>query len=243
LTQKLKLPALPKFNLSSEDKKLAGAIRHIFGFSPSNINLYKQALRHKSAASEIRQGVKNSNERLEYLGDAVLSSVIATYLFKKFPYKEEGFLTEMRSKLVSRQRLNMICEKIGLDKLIQTGDSASVSQSIKGNAFESVVGAIYIDKGYDFTLKVIVKNIIISHLDIDEIEHEESNFKSRLLEWAQKEKKSLEYKIADIKDTSKNKIYYVEVYIDNAISGKGSGFSIKAAEQAAADNAMRKIQL
>ena len=229
--------------LFSKDKQLFIAIRHIFGFNPDNINLYKQALRHKSAASEIRNGIKNSNERLEYLGDAVLSSVIADYLFKRFPYKDEGFLTEMRSKLVSRARLNIVCEKIGLDKLIQTGDSASVTHSIRGNAFESVIGAIYLDKGYDFTLKVIVNNVIKLHLDINEIELQETNFKSRLLEWAQKEKKSLEYMIVETNESSRNKVYIVEVLIDNIPSGRGSGFSIKAAEQSAAELTLRSFNL
>jgi ribonuclease III len=225
-------------SIFSADKHLLKAIKHIFGFYPANINLYKQALRHKSVALEIRNGVKNSNERLEFLGDAVLSSVIADYLFKRFPYKDEGFLTEMRSKLVSRSHLNSICSKIGLDKFIQINESGSLSGSIKGNAFESLIGAIYIDKGYDFTRKVIVNKIIRFHLDIDEIESKELNFKSRLLEWTQKEKRTLEYKVVDTKDNNHNKLYFVEVEIDNHVEGKGSGFSIKAAEQSAAENAL-----
>ena len=227
----------------SKEKHLIIAFRRIFGFYPDNVNLYKQALRHKSAASDLKNGMKDSNERLEYLGDAVLSSVIADYLFKKFPYKDEGFLTEMRSKLVSRSRLNNVCEKIGLDKLIQTGESASVSHSIRGNAFESVIGAIYLDKGYDFTLNVVVNNVIKLHLDIDEIEQQDHNYKSKLLEWSQKEKKSLEYKITEVQEKTRNKIYYVEVYIDNLPSGKGSGYSIKAAEQAAASAAIKGINI
>lgn len=174
----------------SKDKQLFIAIKHIFGFYPGNINLYKQALRHKSAASEIRDGIKNSNERLEYLGDAVLSSVIADYLFKRFPYKDEGFLTEMRSKLVSRSHLNIICSKTGLDKLIEVNDTGALAGSIKGNAFESVIGAIYLDKGYYFALNIIIYKIIKYYLDIDEIELQEFNYKSKLLEWVQKEKKT-----------------------------------------------------
>lgn len=230
-----------KYVFSTEDRQLYKDIKHIFGIYPNNINLYKQALRHKSAASEIKNGFKNSNERLEFLGDAVISSVIADYLFKRFPYKDEGFLTEMRSKLVSRSRLNIICDKIGLDKLIQLAESAHFSQSIKGNAFESTIGAIYIDRGYDFALDVIVNKIIKYHLDIDEIELQEFNFKSKLLEWTQKEKKTMEYKVAEIKETSRNKIYYIEVYIDNVLSGKGSGLSIKNAEQNASEDALKKI--
>ncbi len=225
----------------SADKHLIKAIKHIFGFYPANINLYKQALRHKSIASEIRNGVKNSNERLEFLGDAVLSSVIADYLFKRFPFKDEGFLTEMRSKLVSRSQLNYICTKIGLDKLIQVNESGSISGSIRGNAFESFIGAIYIDKGYDFTKKIIVNKIIKYHLNMDEIESKELNFKSRLLEWVQKEKRTLEYKVVEANDNSHNKLYLVEAVIDDKVTGKGSGYSIKAAEQSAAEDTLNKM--
>jgi ribonuclease III len=147
----------------------------------------------------------------------------------------------MRSKLVSRTQLNSICTKIGLDKLIQTNESGSISGSIKGNALESFIGAIYIDKGYDFTMKVIVNKIIKYHLNMDAIESKELNFKSRLLEWAQKEKITFEYKVVDIKENSSNKIYFVEVVIDSQTTGKGSGFSIKAAEQSAAEDAINKM--
>lgn len=225
----------------TEDKQLFVAIKHIFGFYPKNINLYKQALRHKSAASEIKNGVKNSNERLEFLGDAVLSSIIADYLFKRFPYKDEGFLTEMRSKLVSRSQLNNISTKIGLDKLIQISDMGSLSNSMKGNALESLIGAIYIDKGYRFAKHVIVNKIIKYHINIEEVEAKETNFKSKLLEWTQKEKKSLEYKVIDINDNSHNRVYFVEVYIENMPEGKGTGYSIKSAEQKAAEEAIRKM--
>jgi ribonuclease III len=225
----------------SQDKQLFIAIRHIFGFYPKNINLYKQALRHKSAASEIRNGVKNSNERLEFLGDAVLSSIIADYLFKRFPYKDEGFLTEMRSKLVSRTQLNNICIKIGLDKLIQISDSGSLSNSIKGNALESFIGAMYIDKGYRFAKHVIVNKIIKFHINIEELEAKDTNFKSKLLEWAQKEKRTLEYKVINVNENYHNRLYTVEVLLDSNSEGKGSGYSIKAAEQKAAEDAINKL--
>jgi ribonuclease III len=236
----LNIHRLPKL-LFSKDKYLIKSIKHIFGFYPGNINLYKQALRHKSAASEIRNGIKNSNERLEYLGDAVLSSIVADYLFKRFPYKDEGFLTEMRSKLVSRSMLNSLCEMISLDRLIQSGDNASFSQSMKGNAFESFIGAMYIDRGYYFTMDIVVNNIIKQHLNIDEIEQQEFNFKSKLLELTQKEKKTLEYKVVEIMERKKNKIYNVEVFIDGANFGRGTGYSIKAAEQNAAEEALKRF--
>ncbi|MDZ7742533.1 MAG: ribonuclease III domain-containing protein [Bacteroidota bacterium] len=136
------------------------------------------------------KGVRLSNERLEYLGDAVLSSAIADYLFKKFPYKDEGFLTEMRSKIVNRAQLNKLSKKLGLDRFLESeNDSKNLCKSINGDAFEALIGAMYLDRGYNFTRRIIIKRIINLHLDIDEIEKLENNYKSKLIEWSQKEKR------------------------------------------------------
>ena len=138
----------------SKEKSLAFNVKNLTGNFPGNINLYKQAFRHKSVSYEIFNGSRVSNERLEYLGDAVLSLVVADYLFRKYPFKDEGYLTLMRSKIVSRANLNKLSEKLGIDKLIMhDNDSSSVYRSIKGDAFEAFIGAIYIDKGYKSTYK------------------------------------------------------------------------------------------
>lgn len=226
----------------SKNRELFQSIKNIFGFYPENIFIYKLALRHKSASSEIAPGVKNSNERLEFLGDAILDSVVAEFLFKTFPYKDEGFLTKMRSKIVSRVQLNKLSIKLGIAKLVQTNrDSFSQPKSINGDAFEAVIGAIYIDKGYNFTRKIIIDKIIKLHLDIEELVNTETNFKSRLIEWAQKEKKELEFKLVREVGTGNKRLHIVELIIQGELVATAKDFSIKGAEQLAAEKAFNKM--
>ncbi len=215
--------------------ELPDAIRNIFGYYPKNIAIYELAFRHKSAATRINNGFRQCNERLEYLGDAVLGSVVADFLYKKFPFKDEGFLTEMRSRIVSRSNLNLLSRKLGLNKLIQASrDSGIKTSSIPGDAFEAFIGAVYLDKGYNFTKKLIVQQIIQTHLDIDELMQRDINFKSKIIEWAQKEKRSVEFNIVEEDDRGKNgKLYTIELEIDKEIAGRGQDFSIKRAEQSA----------
>lgn len=226
----------------SKNRELFQSIKNIFGFYPENIFIYTLALRHKSASSEIAPGVKNSNERLEFLGDAILDSVVAEFLFKTFPYKDEGFLTKMRSKIVSRVQLNKLSIKLGIAKLVQTNrDSFSQPKSINGDAFEAVIGAIYIDKGYNFTRKIIIDKIIKLHLDIEELVNTETNFKSRLIEWAQKEKKELEFKLVREVGTGNKRLHIVELIIQGELVATAKDFSIKGAEQLAAEKAFNKM--
>ncbi|TVQ93883.1 MAG: ribonuclease III [Bacteroidetes bacterium] len=227
----------------SQDAELTLALKNVFGFKPGNISLYKLAFRHKSAASSEYNGFRHSNERLEYLGDAVLGSVVADFLFKKFPYKDEGFLTEIRSRIVSRQNLNMLSRKLGFDNMVQTSkESQSVGTSILGDAFEAFVGALYLDKGYRFTNNLIVQKIIQNHLDLDELVCKEVNFKSKLIEWAQKEKHTIEFTVADeLENGKKLKIYVVNLLIDGQLIASGKDYSIKKAEQNAAELASIKI--
>ncbi len=218
-------------------RQLSQSVKNIFGFRPSNLHLYKLAFRHKSANKDVN-GIKINNERLEYLGDAVLGSVIADYLFKKFPYKGEGFLTEMRSKIVCRSNLEKLSRKLGLDKLIESsGDSRSSAKSMRGDAFEAFVGALYLDKGYDFTQKVIIKRIVNIHIDIDALEHLDLNFKSKLIEWAQKEKRDLNFDVVGERGEKNKRQYEVEVIVDNKSICMGIDFSIKGAEKIAAEKA------
>lgn len=227
--------------LFSSDRKLAGSIKNIFGFYPGNIYLYQLAFRHKSAATEIVNGLKMSNERLEYLGDAVLSLIIADYLFKKFPYKEEGFLTEMRARIVSRVQLNKLSIKLGLNSLIKSEIFTHQCKSMHGNAFEAFVGALYLDKGYDFAKKTILKRVIEVHLDIDKIQNEDTNFKSQMIEWSQKEKIPIEFKVIDEIGNGYGKQYQVELMVGNEVYSSGRDFSIKGAEQIAAGKALEKL--
>jgi ribonuclease-3 len=237
----LRIPGSIRY-LFGKDKKLALTLKNILGFYPGNIFLYKLALRHRSAAVEVATGKKISNERLEFLGDAVLSTVIADYLFHKYPFKDEGFLTQMRSKFVSRAHLNKLSLKLGLDALIKTeGDTGNVYRSMGGDAFEAMVGAIYIDQGFRFTRHIIIDRIIKLHIDPEALENRELNFKSKLIEYAQKEKLNLEFKVAGEVGKGYSRHYIVEACINDVSWGKGQGHSIKEAEQSAAEVACTKI--
>ncbi len=172
------------------ESDLSEAIKNVFGYRPGNVDVYKLAFCHKSRATNIGNGHKRSNERLEYLGDAVLGSVVADFLFKKFPFKDEGFLTEMRSRIVSRSNLNLLSRKLGFDKMIKVNVEGSMTgSSIMGDAFEAFIGALYLDKGYRFTQKIIIQKIIQTHLDLEDMMSRDINFKSKVIEWAQKEKR------------------------------------------------------
>ncbi len=228
----------------SEDKELYTAIKNIFGFYPGNIFLYKLAFRHKSLARDLNNGTRVSNERLEYLGDAILSAIVADYLFKMFPVKDEGFLTEMRSRIVSRASLNKLSQKLGLDKLILVSpEGNNVYKSMKGDAFEAVMGAIYLDKGYQFTRRVLIEKVILQHFDLDELENNDTNYKSRLIEWAQREKRIVEFITLSEVGHGYTKQYVVEVMIDKRGFGKGRDFSIKGAEQNAAMKALIELDI
>ena len=226
----------------SPDKHLYHSIKDIFGFFPGNIFLYKLAFLHKSAGSEIVHGVKINNERLEFLGDAILDAITADYLFKTFPVKDEGFLTEMRSKIVSRVQLNKLSLKLGMEKLIQL-DQTSQNQyrSLQGDAFEALVGAIYLDKGYEFTKKVLLERIIKQYFDIDELITHEMNYKSRMIEWAQKEKKRIAFQIIRETGAGYKKQYIIELLVDDTPLSQGQDYSIKGAEQLASEKAWTKL--
>jgi len=226
----------------SEDKKLFIALKNIFGFYPGNIFLYKLAFRHRSQAIELINGTRMSNERLEYLGDAILSAVVADYLFRLFPYKDEGFLTEMRSRIVSRAQLNNLSQKMGIDKLIVINtDNSHVYRSMKGDAFEALIGAIYLDKGYNFTRRIIIEKVIQQHYNVEELQNTNTNYKSQLIEWSQREKHNVEFITLNEVGHGYNKQYVVEVHVDNQSIGKGRDYSIKGAEQDAAMKALLQL--
>ena len=221
---------------TSKNKPLSEFIHNDFGFYPRNIALYELAFTHKSASENSLGHFKLNNERLEYLGDAVLSAAVADYLFRLFPTKAEGFLTEMRSKIVSRASLNKLSQKLGFERMIQySHDSHSNFKSMTGNAFEAFVGALYLDRGYDFTKYIIIDRIIKVHIDLDQLEQTDVNFKSKLLEWCQKGKHHLNFKLLNDKGNRQDRLYQVVVVIDDVEYGQGSDYSIKGAEQLAAE--------
>jgi ribonuclease-3 len=227
----------------SEDKQLFVALKNIFGFYPGNIFLYKLAFRHKSQTLELNNGSRVSNERLEYLGDAILSAVVADHLFKMFPYKDEGFLTEMRSRIVSRAQLNKLSQKLGIDTLINANtEKNNVYRSMKGDAFEALIGAMYLDKGYNFTRQIVIEKIIRQHFDLHELENNNTNYKSQIIEWSQREKRPVEFVILNEVGHGYNKQYVVDILVDKVSMGKGRDYSIKGAEQDAAMKALLQIE-
>lgn len=227
----------------SEDKQLFVALKNIFGYYPGNIFLYKLAFRHKSQAIELNNGSRVSNERLEFLGDAILSAVVADHLFKMFPYKDEGFLTEMRSRIVSRNQLNKLSQKMGVDTLITaSNETHNVYRSMKGDAFEALIGAMYLDKGYSFTRQIIIEKIIKQHFDLHELENNNTNYKSQIIEWSQREKRPVEFVIVNEVGHGYNKQYVVDVLVDKLSMGKGRDYSIKGAEQDAAMKALLQLE-
>ena len=226
----------------SSERQLFGSIKNIFGFYPVNIHLYKLALRHKSATINKINGLKLNNERLEYLGDAILSAVVADYLFRRFPYKNEGFLTEMRSKIVSRNSLNKLSKRLGLQHLILSDSSRpNQSKSAAGDAFEAFVGALYLDKGYRFTRKIIISRIINIQFDMEQLVDTELSYKSRMIEWAQKEKISLQFNVVDEVVEKNKKQYFVAVVVNGKTIAQSQDYSIKGAENSAAEKAWQKL--
>lgn len=225
------------------NKTLYRSIKNIFGFYPGNIFLYKLALLHRSATTKKINGLKVNNERLEYLGDAVLSAIVADYLFRRFPFNDEGFLTEMRSKIVSRSSLNKLSLKLGLSNLIKSSvDRANTNRSAGGDAFEALVGALYLDKGYAFTRKIVINRIITIHFDVEQLVEEEISYKSKIIEWAQKEKKEIEFKVIEEIGEKQEKLYLVAVIVDGKTLAQSKDYSIKGAEKLAAENAWLDIE-
>lgn len=217
----------------------AEILARIIGFYPDQISIYRQAFLHKSIIQNNQLQSFESNERLEFLGDAVLDSIISNYIYYKFPKKDEGYLTKLRSKLVSRQTLNNLGVKIGLQELMKS-NLERASKSVYGDALEALIGAIFLDKGYGFAQKFVEEKLLQNHIDIEEVIQTETDFKSRVIEWCQKEKISFEYKISE-KEEKKGKLYVAELLVDNELKGKGIAFTKKQAEQLAAEQFYQKI--
>lgn len=218
----------------------------MLGFVPGNLSLYRLAFRHKSVAQNVKKGIKNSNERLEFLGDAVLGSVVAEVLFKLYPYEDEGFLTELRSKIVNRGNLNQLARKLGFEQLIQYDNrmvNSTRQSSLLGDAFEALVGAIYLDKGYDFTKNFLVNHIIKSHIDIRHLEQTETNFKSKLIEWCQRHGKDITFELIENQVGESTKLFTVQANIDGEIMGTGKEFNKKNAEKLAAEKACEVLAI
>ena len=226
---------------SSKEKQLEQQLQNVLGIKPGNYALYFTALSHRS----IKENADENNERLEYLGDAVLSTVIADYLFKRYPYKGEGFLTEMRSKMVNRQQLNEIALKMGVKKLTLYNkfDSFLKGSQIFGNTLEALVGAVYLDKGYKKTQQWVVKQIIIPYVFVDDLEQIDINLKNKLIGWASKNGKKLEFETVNEKLEGNRRVFTIAVVLDGDILSQGKGYNKKDASQIAAQEAITKLGL
>ena len=226
-------------NSLKSEKKLCQTFRLITGRFPINLALYKQAMRHSSVASLNERGIKNSYERLEYLGDAILGMIVAEYLYLTYPFKEEGFLTEIRAKIVNRESLNRLGQKIGLKELVQYNRSSRTHRSVYGDCMEALIGAVYLDHGFDYSKKFVIKKLVRPHHDLDELISKIINYKSWLLEWSQKENKDLRFEIIG----EENRKFTAQVFLNDQPMSKGFGFSKKKAEQNAAQKIYEQFNL
>lgn len=224
----------------SKDKDLVKRLLPIIGFVPVNLEIFKIAFSHKSTPAEKSSAVTN-NERLEYLGDAVLGTIVAEYLFKKYPTENEGFLTKMRSKIVKRKSLNAIGEQMELDLLLTKYNKTRLSNSMLGNAVEALVGAVYLERGYDSTTRFVIRKILQNYVDVSQLEHTDDNYKSQLLEWCQKNGKTVSYKLMARYKLEKRDRFKVAVLVDNQKFGVADDYNKKSAEQTASREALIKI--
>jgi ribonuclease III len=229
---------------SKEDKKLVTAIKTIAGFTPSNLALYRLATLHSSKSKET-EGFRESNERLEYLGDAILGAAVADYLFKKYPFKDEGFLTEIRSRIVNRESLNNLARKVGISSIVRFDQkNTQLQHVILGNTLEALVGAVYLDKGYLRTKKFVIDKLIQPYFNLETVVNVNTNHKSRLIEWAQGQGKQIKFDLVETKNAGRNgREFSVQVVIGMQPYGLGHGFNKKKAEQSAAEKTCGMLEI
>lgn len=230
--------------LFRKDKEPYLCFYKMLGFYPRNIEIYQQALLHKSSSIKAGKGRLLNNERLEFLGDAILDAIVADIVYKKFEGKREGFLTNTRSKIVQRETLNRVAVEIGLDKLIKyTTRQSSHNSYMCGNAFEALIGAIYLDRGYRACKKFMEERIINQYLNLEKISRKEVNFKSKLIEWSQKNKFCVEFNLIEQSlDSDQNPIFETQITVENIPAGTGKGYSKKESQQEAAHATLTKIK-
>jgi ribonuclease-3 len=217
-------------NSFKNSRKIRQSFKLITGRAPINLSLYKQAMRHSSVAETNDYGIKESYERLEYLGDAILGMIVAEYLFAQFPFREEGFLTEIRAKIVNRESLNRLGQKIGLTELVELSSNTRAHKSVYGDCLEALIGAVYLDHGFRFCKSFVLNRLVKNHYDFEELINTTTNYKSKLLEWSQKENKELRFETINSEDRK----FTAQVFVDDKPQAKGFGLSKKKAEQDAA---------
>lgn len=227
-----------------KDKELYSSLYRIMGFYPRNIGHYKLALMHRSASQRNSKGKYVNNERLEFLGDAILDAIVGDIVYRHFEGKHEGFLTNTRSKIVQRDTLNRLAQETGLSQLIKSNKHASSHNSyMEGNAFEALVGAIYLDRGYDACMKFMQRRILSQIINIDKVAYKEINFKSKLIEWCQKNRVKLDFKLVDEKTDGKcNHIFKYMVVIEQQEGCAGEGYSKKESQQLASKLTLQRLK-
>lgn len=227
-----------------KDKELYAAFYQILGFYPHNISLYKQALQHKSFAQRGKDGMPQHNERLEFLGDAVLDAIVGDIVYRHFSGKREGFLTNTRSKIVQREALGRLAAEIGLERLIQSNSHTSTHNSyMGGNAFEALVGAVYLDRGYDACMFFMRDRILKQIVNIDKVAAKEVNFKSKLIEWSQKNRINLEFRLEEESRENRNSpVFISRVLLEGLECETGKGYSKKESHQQAARATLRSLK-
>ena len=227
-----------------KEKELYLSLYTILGFYPRNIELYQMALSHKSIHFKNKKGKPVNNERLEFLGDAILDAIVGDIVYKHFPGKREGFLTNTRSKLVQRETLNKVAQEIGLSRLIySSGRNFSHNSYMAGNAFEALIGALYLDRGYNLCMRFMQKKILTKMVNIDTVAYKEVNFKSRLIEWAQKNKMNIAFNLLEQKkDDEGNPVFKYCVVIEGIKCNSASGFSKKESQQLASEETLEYIK-
>ena len=230
--------------LFRKDKESYFCFYKILGFYPRNIQLYQQALLHKSTSIRSEKGRPLNNERLEFLGDAILDAIVGDIVYKHFEGRREGFLTNTRSKIVQRETLNKLAVEIGLDKLVKYSTRSSSHNSyMYGNAFEAFIGAIYLDQGYERCKRFMEEKIFKNYIDLDKMSRKEVNFKSKLIEWSQKSKVEVSFELIEqFLDEDYNPMFHTEILIEGISAGKGTGYSKKESQQNAAQAALKKIK-
>jgi len=229
--------------LFRKDRESYFCFYRILGFFPRNIKVYQQALLHKSISMRSEKGRPINNERLEFLGDAILDAIVGDIVYRHFEGRREGFLTNTRSKIVQRETLNKLAVEIGLDKLVKYSTRSSSHNSyMYGNAFEAFIGAIYLDQGYD-RCKQFMEEKIFKNIDLDKMSRKEVNFKSKLIEWSQKNKMEVSFELIEqFLDEEYNPMFHTEVRIEGISAGTGTGYSKKESQQNAAQMALKKIK-
>ncbi len=231
----------------SNNRAFVKDIKRISGFTPKEIFLYKLALTHSSSVRKSRKNEENArscNERLEFLGDSILDSIISEYLFKIYPTKDEGFLTEMRSKIVNRKSLNGICRKLYIDRLIRHKQSGIVNESMYGDALEAFIGAIYMDLGYKKTQLFIYQRIIEPHVNLPAVERQIISYKNKLIEYVQKTKMGLlQFEVIEENGDGRNKTFRIQAKVGEQVLGVGEGKNKKSAEQRASEDALFKLEI